>query len=109
MGFPNPSEKRAAKSCVGDDLWTFVPTRTGRPYRGSREFCGRGLFQCRHVAHRLAEKFAAKILKDLPNQWIIELDAKDARSRLRQDASLGRQKDPVNRCSSNTMIRAALC
>jgi outer membrane lipoprotein-sorting protein len=62
---------------LGDDLWTFMPS-VGRTVRiADRDSFAGGDFSNADVLRvDWLAKYDAKVLKDLPNQWIVEMTAK---------------------------------
>lgn len=99
---------------LADDLWTFVPS-VGRVIRiADRDSFAGGDFSNADVLRvDWLKKYDAKILKELPSQWIIELSAKTpdapyARMRLWVDKKSGQPVQQHYYDSKGTMLKRLL-
>jgi outer membrane lipoprotein-sorting protein len=99
---------------LADDLWTFVPS-VGRVVRiADRDSFAGGDFSNADILRvDWLKTYDAKILKDLPNQWIIELDAKAsaaayARMRLWVDKKTGQPVQQQYYDSHGTLLKRCL-
>jgi outer membrane lipoprotein-sorting protein len=99
---------------LGDDLWTFVPS-VGRVVRiADRDSFAGGDFSNADVLRvDWLNKYSSKIIKDLPNQWIVELEAKSAeaayaRMRLWVDKKSGQPVQQQYYDSRGTLLKRCL-
>jgi putative ABC transport system permease protein len=113
--FQNPEREKGREVLrLGDDLWTFVPN-VGRVVRiADRDSFAGGDFSNADVLRvDWLDKYDAKLLKDLPSQWIVELDAKRtdaayARMRLWVDKKTGQPVQQQYYDSRGTLLKRCL-
>jgi outer membrane lipoprotein-sorting protein len=99
---------------LGDDLWTFVPS-VGRVVRiADRDSFAGGDFSNADILRiDWLTKYEPKIIKDLPSQWIVEMNAKApdapyARMRLWVDKKTGTPVQQHYYDSSGTLLKRCL-
>lgn len=99
---------------LNDDMWTFVPS-VGRSVRvADRDSFAGGDFSNADILRvDWIKKYTVKILKVLPNQWIIELDARTsdaayARMRLWVDKKSGQPVQQQYYDSLGTLLKRGL-
>ena len=99
---------------LADDLWTFVPS-VGRVVRiADRDSFAGGDFSNADILRvDWLKKYNAKIIKDLPKQWIIELNSKSseapyARMRVWVDKASGQPVQQQYYDSRGTLLKRCL-
>lgn len=115
LSFIKPEREKGREILrLKDDLWSFVPS-IGRIVRiADRDSFAGGDFSNADVLRvDWLDHYQTKILKDLPKQWIIELDAKSgeasyARMRLWVDKASGQPVQQLYYDSQGTLLKRCL-
>lgn len=115
LSFIRPEREKGREILrLKDDIWSFVPS-IGRIVRiADRDSFAGGDFSNADVLRvDWLDHYKTKILKDLPKQWIIELDAKSseasyARMRLWVDKASGQPVQQLYYDSQGTLLKRCL-